>query len=313
MMLVFLTAHASQQRADVAPWCTFRVALPHCDWPSVVATLTSLPNSDSAIASSAASACGSDCLALPGGISVHIVENALELPAALQALRDSMQDALVAIDLEWRPDFGAGQSRVALMQLATSSCAVLIRTCRLKHQLPPSLLDFLRDPNIVLCGFGWDGADENKMQASFNIGRALFAHYLDLQRVSLALGYHRYGLGSLTGRVLGFTLPKPRKVSMSNWEARRLTQGQIIYAALDALITGQIFRALRLWHSSTSACSTCHSLIGSLVECSSLRCGHEGCNRMFGSMDSLEQHARSASHKISVQQCPGCGRLTHAP
>lgn len=109
------------------------------------------------------------------------------------------------------------------------------------------------------------------MQASFKVGRALFPHYLDLQRVSLALGYHRYGLGSLTGRVLGFTLPKPRKVSMSNWEARRLTQDQIIYAALDALIAGQIFRALRLWHSSTSACSTCHSLIGSLVECSSLR------------------------------------------
>ncbi len=50
----------------------------------------------------------------------------------------------MAIDLEWRPDFGAGQSRVALMQLATSSCAVLIRTCRLKHQLPPVLAEFLR-------------------------------------------------------------------------------------------------------------------------------------------------------------------------
>lgn len=30
------------------------------------------------------------------------------------------------------------------MQLASSSCAVLIRTCRLKHQLPSLLLDFLR-------------------------------------------------------------------------------------------------------------------------------------------------------------------------
>lgn len=127
-----------------------------------------------------------------------------------------------------------------------------------------------RDPTIVLCGFGWDGSDEKKMQASFKMGRASFPHYLDLQRVSVALGYHRYGLGSLTGRVLGFTLPKSRKVSMSNWEARRLTQGQIVYAALDALITGQIFRALRLWHSSTSACSTCLSPIGSLVDCGTL-------------------------------------------
>ena len=165
----------------MAPWCSFRVALPHCDWPSVVATLTSLPQMDSATASAAIPLYGSSCLPLPGGISVHMVENAQDLPSALQALRDSMQvkiffiytvdqmlwgslsilgdqyalkrgfkprkcmqDALVAIDLEWRPDFGACQSRVALMQLATSSCAVLIRTCRLKHQLPPVLIQFLR-------------------------------------------------------------------------------------------------------------------------------------------------------------------------
>lgn len=127
-----------------------------------------------------------------------------------------------------------------------------------------------RDPTIVLCGFGWDGSDENKMQASFRMGRASFPHFIDLQRVSVAMGYHRYGLGSLTARVLGFELPKSRRVSMSNWEARRLTQGQVVYAALDALITGQIFRALRLWHSSTSACSTCLSPIGSLVQSSTL-------------------------------------------
>jgi ribonuclease D len=61
-----------------------------------------------------------------------------------QALRDSMQDHVIAIDLEWQPDFGAGRSRVALMQLATSTCAVLVRTCRMKYQLPPKLMEFLR-------------------------------------------------------------------------------------------------------------------------------------------------------------------------
>ncbi len=56
-----------------------------------------------------------------------------------------MQDRAVAIDLEWQPDFCAGRSsRVALMQLATSACTVLVRTCRMKFQLPPLLLDFLR-------------------------------------------------------------------------------------------------------------------------------------------------------------------------
>lgn len=92
----------------------------------------------------------------------------------------------------------------------------------------------------MLCGFGWDGSDEAKMQASFRVGRAHFRQFLDLQCVSQVLGYHRCGLASLTARVLGFELPKPRKVVMSNWEARRLSQGQIVYAALDVLITGQV-------------------------------------------------------------------------
>lgn len=55
-----------------------------------------------------------------------------------------MQDRLVAVDLEWQPDFGTGRSRVALMQLATSTCALLVRTCRMRYKLPAQLLDFLR-------------------------------------------------------------------------------------------------------------------------------------------------------------------------
>ena len=78
-----------------------------------------------------------------GGISVHVVTSAAQLPEALEALRDSMQDRLIAIDLEWRPDFGKGRSRVALIQLSSSTCAVLVRTCRMHFTLPTSLYDFL--------------------------------------------------------------------------------------------------------------------------------------------------------------------------
>lgn len=53
---------------------------------------------------------------------------------------------------------------------------------------------------------------------------------------------------------------------MSNWEARRLSGRQVTYAALDALVTGQLLRALRLWHSSPSACAGCASPIGAPVD-----------------------------------------------
>ncbi len=69
-----------------------------------------------------------------------------------------------------------------------------------------------RDPSITLVGFGWDGADEAKMRASFGLGRACFGAFLDLQRVAARLGYCGYGLSGLAARVTGLTLPKPRSV-----------------------------------------------------------------------------------------------------
>ena len=42
------------------------------------------------------------------------------------------------------PHFGPSLLQVALMQLATSTCCLLIRTCKMGQQLPRILLDFLR-------------------------------------------------------------------------------------------------------------------------------------------------------------------------
>lgn len=93
-----------------------------------------------------------------------MVENPVHLPDALAQLRASMPDRFIAIDLEWRPEFGKRFTPVAMMQLASPSLAVLVRTCRMHHRLPDSLREFLADRGVTLVGFHWDGADEGKMQ-----------------------------------------------------------------------------------------------------------------------------------------------------
>jgi hypothetical protein len=52
---------------------------------------------------------------------VLVVEQQVHLPAALEALRRSMLDSVVAIDLEWRPQFSKGFTPVAMVQLASST------------------------------------------------------------------------------------------------------------------------------------------------------------------------------------------------
>lgn len=51
---------------------------------------------------------------------------------------------------------------------------------------------------------------------------------------------------------------------MSNWEARQLSAKQVQYAALDAVITGTLYRGLRLWHASPSACTSCRQMLGAV-------------------------------------------------
>lgn len=81
-----------------------------------------------------------------GGVSVHVVSSVSQLGGALGALRASMQDSCIAVDLEWRPEgwAGNGPSRVALMQLASASTAVLVRISQLGFRMPPPLREFLR-------------------------------------------------------------------------------------------------------------------------------------------------------------------------
>lgn len=45
------------------------------------------------------------------------------------------------------------------------------------------------------------------------------------------------------------------QMTMSNWEVGHLDRRQINYAALDALITGDLFRALRSQHAKPSSCT----------------------------------------------------------
>ena len=81
-----------------------------------------------------------------------------------------------------------------------------------------SLLERLmpcRDPKHAIVGYSWDGADEEKCQITFNFGRTAMPRFLDLQLVSLMMGYSGFGLGSLAKQVLGLDMRKARSVRTS--------------------------------------------------------------------------------------------------
>mmetsp|Transcript_5958 Transcript_5958/g.14072 ORF Transcript_5958/g.14072 Transcript_5958/m.14072 type:complete len:640 (-) Transcript_5958:467-2386(-) len=284
-------------------WCSFDVRIPHVDWHRV------FQDSPSTYSYSILSK-GYDKYYLGNGLEVYMVDNPAHAADAINRLRASMQDPLITIDLEWKPEWKAGQNnRVSLMQLSSATVCVLLHTSSMGFQLPQAVKDLLTDPKVRILGFGWESADENKMQSTFQMGQSSFGNFLDLQVVAKQLSFPgSMGLLKLTKLVLGHDLVKAKAVSRSNWSLRFLSLHQIKYAAMDVFACGQVFRALRLWHSSPSACPGCHALVGALLPPPILQC--PSTKKSFGT--NMRHYLENAA-KLKVPalyiHCEACGRF----
>lgn len=167
----------------------------------------------------------------------------------------------VGLDCEWKPSFGAVQSHVALIQIATNNKVYLIDTMTLNK---PEYLSFwynfnkafLENGEIIKIGFGLD-LDLKEMKTSLvglgNI-RTKGEGLLDLSNLWNTLmesgislpGSSDNGGKSLSSLVQAcFGLPLQKTEQCSNWELRPLRETQLQYAALDAYVLLQIYNYLQ--------------------------------------------------------------------
>ncbi|KAM3964662.1 exonuclease mut-7 homolog [Aphomia sociella] len=168
---------------------------------------------------------------------------------------------VVSIDCEWKPSFGATQSQVALIQIATNNHVYLIDTMILNNQQYTSFWytfykSFLDNAEIVKLGFGLE-QDLKEMKASVNgLGniKVKGEGLLDLGLLWKSLlnnglimpSNSDNGGNSLSSLVQScFGLPLEKSEQCSNWELRPLRQTQILYAALDAYVLIEIYEFLQ--------------------------------------------------------------------
>jgi hypothetical protein len=95
---------------------------------------------------------------------------------------------------------------------------------------------------------------------------------------------------------------------------------QVKYAALDVLVAGQVFRALRLWHSSPSLCEVCHYDLASVASSSCSAGGGSSasgymcsCDKKFKDIRGYLQHCQLSDHKPNWKECSGCGCTRRLP
>lgn len=145
---------------------------------------------------------------------------------------------VLGFDTETRPSFVAGVTyRVALLQLSTPRCCYLFRLNRMRFEKP--IVKLLENKTILKIGADVAG-DIRSLSA---LRRFRPGGFVDLQRMASEWGIEEKSLRKLSAIVLGRRISKAQR--LSNWEAAQLTEKQLRYAATDAWICPEIYRALQ--------------------------------------------------------------------
>ncbi|KAK9692056.1 hypothetical protein RND81_09G238300 [Saponaria officinalis] len=172
----------------------------------------------------------------------------VDVADSLQAATSYIEGCkVVGLDCEWKPNYikGSKPNKVSIMQIASEKVAFVFDLIKLYDEVPEVLNNCLarifQSPRILKLGYNFQ-CDTHQLSRSYQ-NLDCFKSYemlLDIQKVfKEPCG----GLSGLVKKILGAGLNKTRR--NSNWEQRPLTQQQLEYAALDAVVLVHLFQHVR--------------------------------------------------------------------
>eukprot|EP00698_Gefionella_okellyi_P025976 TRINITY_DN9758_c0_g1_i1.p1 TRINITY_DN9758_c0_g1~~TRINITY_DN9758_c0_g1_i1.p1 ORF type:complete len:480 (-),score=108.40 TRINITY_DN9758_c0_g1_i1:28-1467(-) len=184
---------------------------------------------------------------LPSVCPVHWIGTGADLPLAYELLV-ARKPEVVGFDIEYRPTFRAGDwSPVEIIQLATDTEVCLVDAQLLnKNPLYAALMgELLSSKDIRKLGCGMK--DDVRRLVSSHSSLKCYNELHNVTNVSDAFvaaypGLERGALKRMAAYVLGKGLSK--SCQTSNWAQRPLTDKQIAYAACDAMVLVDIYRAM---------------------------------------------------------------------
>lgn len=168
---------------------------------------------------------------------VTLVESEAQAAAAQAAL---MASDAIGFDTESKPTFLKGEVSTGphLVQLATDRHAWLFQVSRAHGNT--ALKAILESPQVLKVGFGL-GNDRSALKARLDV---TLQNVLDLGETLRGPG-HRGTVGAkvAVAHFFGQKFQKSKKTGTSNWASSRLNERQVLYAANDAYVALQLYRA----------------------------------------------------------------------
>jgi ribonuclease D len=182
-------------------------------------------------------------LALPpfSGLALSAIKAPRSEPELAAAWADLRDQAQLGFDTESKPTFVRGQTSSGpdVVQFATESCAYVLQ---LREPGCEALArTVLSAPGLVKIGFD---LQQDQSQLRQRLGMEA-TPLLDLTTIFHRQGYPRtIGIKSAVAIVFGQRFIKSKKVTTTNWAQATLEPRQLVYAANDAWVALQVWRAL---------------------------------------------------------------------
>lgn len=166
---------------------------------------------------------------------IKVIAKQEDLPGALEVIE---KESHVGFDTETRPSFSKGESYpTALLQLACRDHVFLFQLSWLQNLDP--LFSILEDPDLVKAGVAIRD-DIRKLQ---DLQPFAADGFLEISEFSQRAGIVNTGLRSLAAHYLGIRVSKGAQ--LTNWNRKRLSKSQLIYAATDAWVSRLLYDRMR--------------------------------------------------------------------
>ncbi|CEP06806.1 hypothetical protein, partial, partial [Parasitella parasitica] len=188
---------------------------------------------------------------LPEDVRVHVLETVTDINTTIDSLLQLTVNSriFVGFDCEWyfsRNPYVVG--RVSLIQVAHEKCVWLVRLNKIpRDKFPKSLQLFLESNKVVKMGRNVS-SDLKKIERDFGFASGSLQGSFDLASYCKSKGVIRratVSLENLCKKVLKKSLPKDSSTArQSDWGTEKLRESQVSYAAKDAFVSIDIFRAL---------------------------------------------------------------------
>jgi len=191
----------------------------------------------------------------------RIIERWLEENVAAFSSEDANVCSILGFDQEsiakppWKPERASLPDGPATVQLSTPTSCIIIQLSRCGDgsalHAPAVLRDVINNERIIKVGVG---IDDDALEF-YRWSRESFEEETQLYELKsrfdlgCLLPYKnpstRAGIKELGEKVIGVSLNKSKRLSMSNWGSRYLTEEQIAYAARDAWVSAAIIERLQ--------------------------------------------------------------------